>query len=175
MITFQPPPKTMYQVWETLPEGTLCQLINNNLVMAPAPLDVHQFILNEINIELSLYLRKTKMGYVRIAPYDVHFSKTNILQPDICFIAKENKNIIGKNGLTGIPDLVIEILSPGTKKYDLNEKKIIYQNYGVKEYFIVEPSTKKVKTFILKKNSYTEASEVKGIIKSGILKTSILF
>ncbi len=175
MITVPQPIRTMYAVWKTLPEGTLCQLINNELIMAPAPLDVHQLILNEINIEIALYLRKSKLGYVRIAPYDVHFSKTNILQPDICFIASENKHIIGKNGLTGIPDLVIEILSPGTKKYDLNEKKKIYQNYGVKEYFIVEPTNRKVKNFILKKNNYTELPEVKGIIKSAVLKTTITF
>lgn len=56
--TTLPPPKTIYEVWENLPEGTSCQLINNNLVMSPIPLDVHQFILNEINIELLLYPRK---------------------------------------------------------------------------------------------------------------------
>ncbi|WP_301921054.1 hypothetical protein [Ferruginibacter sp.] len=71
------PPKIIYEVWENLPEGTSCQLINNNLVMSPAPLDVHQFILNEINIELSLYLQKN-IGQIRIAPYDVDFSKRNI-------------------------------------------------------------------------------------------------
>lgn len=62
MNTALHPPKTIYEVWESLPEGTLCQLINNNLVTSPAPLDVQQFILNEINIELSLYLRKKILG-----------------------------------------------------------------------------------------------------------------
>jgi hypothetical protein len=60
------PPKTMLEVWETLPEGTLCQLINNKLVMSPAPIDLHQVLLNEINIEISIFLRKNAIGKIRI-------------------------------------------------------------------------------------------------------------
>ena len=112
---------------------------------------------------------------MRISPYDVHLSESNILQPDICFIAEENKNIIEKNGVTGAPDLVIEILSPGTKKYDLTNKKEIYQTYGVKEYFIVEPTNKKVKSFFLKNNKYIQSTETIGIIKSALLNANIEF
>jgi hypothetical protein len=53
------PPKTIREVWESLPEGTLCQLINDKLVMSPAPIDIHQVILNKINIEIS---KKTRCG-----------------------------------------------------------------------------------------------------------------
>ena len=99
MINTLHPPRTVYQIWENLPEGTMCQIINNALFMSPSPLDIHQVILNEINVNLTLYVRKIKTGYVRISPYDVHLSKSNILQPDICFITEENKNNIGKKGL----------------------------------------------------------------------------
>lgn len=50
------PPRTMLEVWETLPEGTLCQLINDKLVLSPAPIDIHQVVRNEINVEISIYL-----------------------------------------------------------------------------------------------------------------------
>jgi Uma2 family endonuclease len=175
MITTLHPPRTVYQIWENLPEGTMCQIINNALVMSPSPLDIHQVVIQEIFVEISLLLRKTKIGYVRISPYDVHLSESNILQPDICFISEENKGLIEKKGLVGAPDLVIEILSPGTKKYDLSDKKEIYQNYGVKEYFIVEPTNKKVKSFVLKNNKYIESTETMGIIKSALLKANIEF
>jgi len=49
------PPKSMLEVWESLPEGTLCELINNKLIMSPAPQNLHQVVLNEINIEISLF------------------------------------------------------------------------------------------------------------------------
>ena len=92
------PPKSMLEVWESLPEGTLCQLINNKLIMSPSPIDIHQAVLNEINIEISILLRKNRIGKIRIAPYDVHFSKQNILQPDILFIKNENLDKIQDKG-----------------------------------------------------------------------------
>ncbi len=67
-VTIPHPPKTMLEVWENLPEGTLCQLINNNLVMSPSPLDIHQVVLNDINIEISIFLQKNPLGKIRIAP-----------------------------------------------------------------------------------------------------------
>src|SRR6185312_6654574 len=93
------PPKSIQEVWESLPEGTLCQLINNKLIMSPAPQNLHQVVIGEIFVEISLYLRKNKIGKVRIAPFDVHFSKENILQPDMFFIKNENLNKIRSKGL----------------------------------------------------------------------------
>lgn len=55
------PPRTILEVWESLPEGTLCELINDKLVMRPSPFDVHQKILGEISVEISLFLRKMRL------------------------------------------------------------------------------------------------------------------
>ena len=141
----------MLEVWESLPEGTLCQLINNKLIMSPAPNILHQEVLNEINIEVSNFLRKSKIGKILIAPTDVHFSNQNILQPDILFIKNENLHKIKTSGLFGAPDLIIEILSPSTSKLDYKEKKSVYEKFGVQEYFIVDPESKSVDSFFLKK------------------------
>ena len=169
------PPKTMLEIWESLPEGTLCQLINNKLIMSPAPLDIHQVILNLINLKVSIFLIKSKIGEVRIAPYDVRFSKQNVFQPDIIFIKNENLDKIDRTGLKGAPDLVIEILSPSTGQLDYNDKKNIYEKYGVKEYFIVDPETKMVDSFILKNDLFEQQKFTTGKIKSKILGTTISF
>jgi len=169
------PPKSMLEVWETLPEGTLCQLINDKLIMSPAPIDVHQVVLGEIYVEISLHLRKNKIGKIRIAPYDVHFSKQNILQPDLLFIKNENLNKIQSRGLFGAPDLIIEILSPSTSNLDWEEKKLIYERYGVQEYFLVEPNSKSVTSFFLKGTEYEEQENTKAIIKSVVLNSEIAF
>jgi len=169
------PPKTIREVWESLPEGTLCQLINDKLVMSPAPIDIHQVILNKINIDISIYLRKNSIGEIRIAPYDVHFSKENILQPDILFLKNENIYKIKSRGLFGAPDLVIEILSPATSHLDFDDKKAIYEKYGVLEYFIVKPNSKSVTSFLLKNKEYVEQKIAKGTIKSALLKAEIKF
>jgi len=169
------PPKSMLEVWESLPEGTLCQLINNKLIMSPAPQNLHQVILNDINIEISLFLRKNKIGEVRIAPFDVHFSKENILQPDMVFIKNENMNKIRSKGLFGSPDLVIEILSPSTSQLDFEEKRLVYERYGVQEYFIIDPGSKTVYAYFLNKREYQEQETEHGKIKSLLLGTEVTF
>ena len=138
------PPRTILEVWQNLPEGTLCQLINDKLIMSPSPITVHQMVLNEINVEISIFLRKKKIGKVFISPYDVHFSRQNIFQPDLLFIKNENLHKIKSNGLFGSPDLIVEVLSPSTSHLDLDEKKLIYERYGVQEYFIIDPNSKSV-------------------------------
>lgn len=97
------PPKSMMEVWESLPEGSLCQLINNKLIMSPSPQNLHQVVLFEIAYNLKTFLNKSHLGELRIAPFDVHFSDENILQPDLLFIKKENLNIIRNKGLFGAP------------------------------------------------------------------------
>jgi hypothetical protein len=65
------PPRSMFEVFESLPEGTLCQLINNTLIMSPAPSDSHQKLLLEISAELLAHAKTNNLGEVRVAPYDV--------------------------------------------------------------------------------------------------------
>ena len=169
------PPKTMLEVWESLPEGTLCQLINNKLIISPAPIVIHQQILNEINVEISIFLRKNPIGKLIISPADVHFSKENILQPDLLFIKKENAKIIRNKGIFGSPDLVIEVLSPSTSQLDYEDKKIVYERFGVQEYFIVDPNSKSVESFFLKNKEYEMQETEEGKIISEILGTTISF
>ena len=169
------PPRTMYDVWESLPEGTLCQLVNNNLIISPAPVNIHQVIVGDIFIALSLFTKQQRLGEVRISPYDVHFSKRNIFQPDIIYIAHENLNKIESKGLVGVPDLVVEILSPGTAHVDIGEKRDVYEQYGVKEYFIVDPVDKKVTTLILQGREFVQMEETTGSFTSALLNTTIVF
>jgi len=174
-MTVLNPPRTMFEVFKSLPEGTLCQLINNNLVMSPAPTDPHQKILMDISAQLFFYVSKNQLGEVRVAPYDVYFNRKNVYQPDIVFVAKENINKIKEDGLHGAPDLVIEILSPPTAKYDLEDKKDVYERYGVKEYWAVDPVSKQIYFFKLVKDEYVEAETKNAVIKSSLLKTEIKF
>lgn len=67
------PPRTILEVFESLPEGTRCEVINNTLVISPSPLDTHQKVLGKIFTKLSLLVEEKNLGELRIAPYDVHF------------------------------------------------------------------------------------------------------
>ncbi len=169
------PPRTMLEAFKSFPEGTLVQLINNQLVMAAAPLDVHQLVSGEIHYELFGFIKKNKLGQTRVAPYDVFLSAKNVFQPDICFIANENLQKIQADGLHGAPDLVIELLSPSTSKYDLDEKKDVYERYGVKEYFIIEPATKTIEHYYLVNGEYEKQSTVTGTLNSKLTGCRIKF
>jgi len=151
------------------------QLIENNLVMSPAPTDRHQWMVTEIGAELRNYTKAKKKGTVRVSPYDVYFDNDNVYQPDITFISNERKHLIQTNGFHGAPDFIIEILSPSTALYDLNEKKAVYARYGVKEYWVVEPADNSTTGFYLVQDEYHEFFKSKGLIESKLLDWKLEF
>jgi Uma2 family endonuclease len=169
------PPRTMMEVFNSLPEGTLVQLIENNIVMSPAPLTQHQSLSIQIASELFLFVKKEKLGKVFASPFDVYLDRKNAFQPDICFIGIAKLDLIKKDGLHGAPDLVIEILSPSTAKYDLNDKKDVYERYGVAELWLVDPADKSVTGYYLTNGEYQLFYSSTGKITSKLLDFSVEF
>lgn len=169
-----PPLRTIVDVFESLPEGTLCQVINNQLIMSPAPTSQHQQVLKKIFRQLDKFVESHNLGEVLFAPVDVYLDEKNIYQPDIVFISKENLHII-HDKIKGVPDLVIEILSKGSEKTDKIEKKAVYEKCGVKEYWIADPETKKVWGYWLNENTYKEIPSQNGLIQSKLLDVTIQF
>jgi len=169
------PPRTILQAYRSLPEGIMAQLIQNQIIMSPAPLDKHQRISMELSSELVYHVKTQKLGTVRYAPYDVYFDRENVYQPDILFISDERKHLIEKDGLYGAPDLIIEILTPSTAKYDLKEKKKVYEKYGVKEYWIVNPEDNNVAGFTLEKGKFIPLPTSVGKIQSVLLGWMVEF
>src|SRR4030067_3847920 len=146
--------KFNYQDYLQLPEDKRYEIIDGDLFMVPSPNEAHQrFLVTLTNIMVN-YVRKNKLGSIYCAPFDVLFSEEDIVQPDIIFISNKNKNIITKNNIQGAPDLLIEILSPGTSKRDLGIKKKLYAKSGVREYWIVDPAEETVEVFTLKAGAF---------------------
>lgn len=112
--------------------------------MVPAPLTTHQLILSKIYDLISDFVEGTDLGMVLFAPVDVVLSNENVVQPDLLFIAKNRMGILKRENIQGAPDLVVEILSEGTKKWDLEIKRKLYEKYGVREYWIVDPEARSV-------------------------------
>jgi Uma2 family endonuclease len=162
------------EVFESLPEGTLCQVINNELIMSPAPSSKHQKVVRDIAFELYSFVKKHSLGEVLFAPVDVYLDEENVYQPDIVFISNQQIHILQEK-INGAPDLIIEILSPGSAKYDEKEKKAVYERSGVKEYWIVDPHTKKTTGYRLQGEAYLEMPAEEGMIQSALLQTTILF
>jgi len=123
-----------------------CELINGELVMSPAPSLIHQIILSNLNDVLKSYAKQTD-AFTLFSPVDVFFDTRNVFQPDLFFIKKENRSILSERGIEGAPDLVVEIISPSNSYKDRYEKKIAYQKFGVKEYWIIDPGNKTLEIY----------------------------
>lgn len=168
-------PRTAVELFELLPEGILCEVIENNLYMTPAPDFFHQKLSGELYSSILIQVKKINAGECVAAPVDVYLDATNAYQPDILFIAKENSGIIKDGKIKGAPDLIIEILSPGSARYDKITKRSVYERNGVKEYFIVEPVTKEVITYYRKGEKFEKQAAKKGKLKSLLLKKTFSF
>lgn len=173
--TYIKPPRTIMEVFQSLPEGTMAQLINNQIVMSPAPSDPHQKVIDKIYRRLGDYVEKNNLGETRVAPYDVYLSRRNAFQPDIIFNANENLHKIQHNGLHGAPDLVIEILSPATWRIDKEDKKDEYERSGVREYWIVDPIDKSTEGFQLVNNEFQPLPSEKGKLSIQLLNCTMSF
>lgn len=125
--------------------------------MSPAPNVNHQRISQNINFEI-LSLFKNDSCAVFVAPFDVRLpipyakKNTTVVQPDLCIICDEAK--LDEQGCNGAPDLIVEILSPNNSKHDVDTKFKLYEESGVKEYWIVEPNERLVLVYTLQNNTY---------------------
>jgi Uma2 family endonuclease len=126
--------------------STLNQIINGELVMSPSPSPLHQIISSNLNDLLKKEAKKLG-GIVFYAPIDLYVNKHNVFQPDLIYISKEKKGIISKRGIEGVPDLVVEIISPSNSYVDRYEKKDAYKKFGVPEFWIVDPANETLEIY----------------------------
>jgi Uma2 family endonuclease len=129
--------------------------------MSPAPSSYHQVVSGNLSFHIQKYLYK-KGCKVFVAPFDVRLINTKkssddnivytVVQPDICIICDKDK--IDKRGCVGAPDLVIEIVSKGNTKYEMETKFELYEEAGVLEYWIVGLGDETTTVFDLKENKF---------------------
>ncbi len=136
--------------YQLLEEGAPFQLINGDLIMSPSPILLHQLIVGKLYNLISNFIDRTNSGgLVVLSPMDVRLDEENVFQPDLLYISAERKNELMQERINGAPDLIIEILSPSTAYYDLRQKKDFYEEFGVKEYLIIDPIKKDAEVYIL--------------------------
>jgi Uma2 family endonuclease len=158
-----------YNDYLLLPEDKRYEILDGDLFMVPAPGIKHQ----RLSITLSAILLKklSQFGTVLAAPCDVLLSNEDIVQPDILFVRKERSGIIGEFNIQGSPDLVVEILSQGTRERDLGAKRKIYWKFGVQEYWIVDPEAETIEVLVWSEIGYVTAGVYN---KSGRLCSPLL-
>jgi Uma2 family endonuclease len=128
----------------TTPPDKRYQLLDGELILAPAPAMYHQTLILRLASILHRFVAENDLGRVWLAPCDVVLSNFDVVQPDILFVSHDRSSIVTEVNVQGAPDLVVEVLSPGTQQYDRGYKRTLYSNHGVREYWLVDPEAQTV-------------------------------
>ena len=137
-----------YEDYVLLPDDRRYEVIDGELHLTPAPTPYHQIVKARIERLLQDYVEKGSLGMVLDAPCDVVLSQFDVLQPDIFFISSGRLGTIGEKYISDAPDLVVEVLSPGTRRRDRILKAKRYALFGVREMWIADPDRKTVEVFV---------------------------
>lgn len=145
-----------YADYACLPDnGMRYEVIRGELYMSPAPSPEHQEVSVNLTFVLYEFVRSRHLGKVYEAPIDVNLpGLANPVQPDILFIAKEHLGIVKRKFIEGAPDLVVEVLSPGSIGQDRHTKLQLYAEAGVSEYWIVDPEECAIDIYVLRGQAY---------------------
>ena len=140
MATAQPAVKLTYEDYCAAPADKRYELLDGELIMVPAPNTEHQDVQFRLVLQLGNWIIKHRLGRAFNPPCDVVLSEHDTVQPDFVFVSREREHLLssGKN-VQGAPDLVVEILSPSTAERDRSDKRVLYGQHGVTEYWLVDP------------------------------------
>ncbi|MEO8682928.1 MAG: Uma2 family endonuclease [Vicinamibacterales bacterium] len=121
-------------------DGMRHELIDGEHYVTPSPNRRHQKLLGRLNWALVDHLRAyPAQGEAYAAPFDVVFSHWDVVEPDLLVVTGDQLGILTDKNIVGAPALVVEILSPGTRKRDRTIKRGLFERSGVREYWMVDP------------------------------------
>jgi Uma2 family endonuclease len=137
-----------------LPESNLpTELWDGELIMSPAPSFLHQKIVDRFHDLLKSWVRQRHLGDTSLAPIDMVLTTRRATQPDVVFISNERLDII-KERIMGAADLVAEVISPGSWRRDRIDKRDLYEQHGVREYWIIDPEARTIEVLHLESGAY---------------------
>ena len=158
--------KLTYEDYIKIPEdGRRHEIIDGRHVVSPAPRPRHQGILFRLCGAFQV-LEESGRAEVFPSPIDVHLTEIDIVQPDLVALARPSAHLIGELKIEGAPDLVVEILSPSSRRTDRGSKRALYETAGVREYWILDPEEKTLCQLRLAEGRYTEVLHNSGEVAS---------
>jgi Uma2 family endonuclease len=124
-------------IWDTPEDGRRYEVIDGGLYVTPPPVWGHQDTLSGLLWRVARHVHEHKLGKVVPAPVGVKLDDENGIEPDIVFVSAARQHIISARGVEGAPDLVVEVLSPGTQHRDRGIKMRRYAAAGVPHYWML--------------------------------------
>ena len=164
-------PATPEEFW-ALPESALpTEYINGKIIMAPSPTPLHQLASGNIFTTLNDYVRRGSLGQLFYSPLDLVLPSGAVVQPDIFLLQdKDFRQAVSDKRVHAVPPFVVEILSPGSVALDTLTKRSLYEQNGVREYWIVDLEDVSVAQLVLRKKHYVLSQHLEDdTIKSTVL------
>ena len=153
------------------PDSQRFQLLDGELIVAPAPTTRHQTISRRLERALEDFVFPNHLGQIFDAPTDVVLSEHDVAQPDLIFVSTARSIIVTLPNIQGAPDLVVEVLSPSTADQDLGPKRGLYQRHGVQEYWLVDPDANTIEVLTASETGFVTAATY---TETGILASPLL-
>ncbi len=150
-------------------DGCNYELIDGVVVMSPSPKPIHQAVAWEISIQLGIFLREHPIGRA-FSEIDIHLGQGPsgedvVYKPEIVFIKSDRLSQMTEK-IVGGPDLVVEVVSRGSRRMDMETKRNDYEKAGVKEYWLIDPERSSMIFYRLEKGLFAEIPTVGPIFTS---------
>jgi Uma2 family endonuclease len=164
---------TVEEFW-SLPESVLpAEYVNGEIIMAPSPTVLHQAVQGNLYYTLRTFVQDNGLGRVFTSPLDVALPTGEVVQPDLFFLnAKQAEHVRAAKRVEAVPLFLVEILSPGSATHDTITKRELYEQNGVREYWIVDVEKRSIAQLVLRKKHYAltelgEGDAIKGVVLAG--------
>ncbi len=154
-------------------DGRRHEIIDGEHYVTPSPNTKHQTVVTNVLASVYGYLKDHSIGRVFTAPFDVVFSNFDIVEPDVLYISRARLEVLTTQHVRGAPDLVVEILSPGTRRTDEITKRRLYERFGVQEYWVLDPELDSVKVYRRGEAAFERVAELNAEGED-VLKTPLL-
>jgi len=130
-------PRKTLEDYLALPDDVRAELIDGELYVTPAPTPQHQRTVACLWCSLEGWLREEELGEAFLAPLDVHLPTGEVVQPDLLVVKSVNPRVVKPDAVHGVPDLVVEVVSPAQPERDRYVKRQLYARNAVREFWIV--------------------------------------
>ncbi len=154
---------------KTPDDGQRYEIIGGGLHVSPSPSFRHQMIAAELFRLIDQVVRANDLGVLLFAPLDVRLRLHDIVEPDLLFIRRERLDIAREQLVEGAPDLVVEVLSPSSRRRDRVPKMALYAEAGVPEYWIADPDSNDLTIYTLADGQYQPVETSEGILHSNVI------
>jgi Uma2 family endonuclease len=143
-------------------DGKRHELIDGEHYVTPSPNTKHQKVSGNLHLLMGTWLEAHPIGQVFFAPFDVVFSRFDVVEPDLLYMSNERAaEVLTEANVQGTPELVIEIGSPRTRKRDETIKRRLYERAGVSEYWVVDPELDVVRVYRRGANGFERPVELR--------------